>query len=423
MSEQANRIQVPQRRWEQVRLKWLFQPSADANRPDEEVLSVYRDYGVIPKSSRRDNFNVTPQNLDRYLLVRPGDLVVNRMKAWQGSLGISQHRGIVSGDYEVLRPRSDDLQPRFAHHLLRSSVLVSEYRGRSTGIRPSQWRLYWEQMGNIAVPVPCVEEQRRIADFLDRETAQIDALVEKQEQLIAGLRERRVAVVSDALTAADDSFLVPLKYMLAGIDQGISPQAEARLADEPGTWGVLKTGCVNRGTFRQEEHKRLPDDFEVDQRLAVKVGDVIVSRASGTPALVGSAAIVRSVRYNLILSDKLFRLRSARDVDPQFLAWSLNGSWYRSQVHQSISGAEGLANNLPLSSLRSFKLFRPTLGDQRRIVEYLNEQTAKIDALIGKAEEFIGLARERRAALITEAVTGRIDVSTGKAREGALANG
>lgn len=417
MSGQADSRQVPIRHWEQVRLKWLFSPSADANRPAEEVLSVYRDYGVILKSSRNDNFNVTPQNLDRYLLVRPGDLVVNRMKAWQGSLGISQHRGIVSGDYEVLRPRSGGLESRFAHHLLRSSDLVSEYRVRSTGIRPSQWRLYWEQMADIVVAVPCVEEQQRIADFLDHQTAKIDALIAKQEQLVACLRERRTALVSDAFSATDDSFLVPLKHMVAGIDQGVSPQAEARLADEPGTWGVLKTGCVNHGVFRQEEHKRLPDNFEVDHRLAVTAGDVIVSRASGTPALVGSAAIVRSVGFNLILSDKLFRLRPARDVDPQFLAWSLNGSWYRSQVHWSISGAEGLANNLPLSSLRSFTIFRPNLGEQRRIVEYLNEHSAKIDAMIAKAQELIGLARERRAALVAEAVTGRIDVSTGKVRE------
>jgi type I restriction enzyme, S subunit len=201
VSEQANRLQASQRRWEQVRLKWLFQPSADANRPDEEVLSVYRDYGVVPKSSRSDNFNVTPENLDRYLLVRPGDLVVNRMKAWQGSLGISQHRGIVSGDYEVLRPRSIHLQSRFVHYLLRSSVLVCEYRVRSTGIRPSQWRLYWEQMGNIAVPVPCVEEQRQISDFLDRETAQIDAIIAKQEQLTETLRERREATIRSLLVS------------------------------------------------------------------------------------------------------------------------------------------------------------------------------------------------------------------------------
>lgn len=401
---------APAESWALTRLGWLFEPVSQREHPHEVVLSVFRDHGVVPKASRSDNFNRTPENLDPYQLVEPGDLVVNRMKAWQGSLGMSTHRGIVSPDYEVLRPVRADVVPQYLHLLLRSRPLVDQYGMRSTGIRPSQWRLYWDQMKTIEVALPPLAEQRAIADFLDRETAQIDTLIAKQEKLIETLHERRAGVIDHALEVAASSIPIALKFALSGVDQGVSPQADAGLADEPGSIGVLKAGAVNRGVFRQNEHKRLPAGFEFDPVIRVKVGDVIVSRASGSPDLVGSCGIVDRLDYQLILSDKLFRLRPADGTDGRFLSWTLNGRRYRALVRQSISGAEGLANNLPLRALLGFSFVFPPLDSQRRIAGYLDEQTSKMDALIAKTERFIELSKERRTALITAAVTGQIDV-------------
>lgn len=187
-----------------VRLKRLFEPSSNANYPDEQVLSVYRDYGVIPKTSREDNFNRTPENVARYLLVRPGDVVINRMKAWQGSLGVSEHRGIVSGDYEVVRPLTDRLSPRFVHLFLRSPRMVAEYAIRSTGIRPSQWRLYWDQMGMIEIPVPPISQQIEAVERIDEQTAKIDMLIEETQRFIELSKERRAALITAAVTGQID---------------------------------------------------------------------------------------------------------------------------------------------------------------------------------------------------------------------------
>lgn len=189
---------------ERIRLKYVFESSSEANYPDEEVLSVYREYGVIPKASRSDNFNRTPENVERYLRVRPGDLVVNRMKAWQGSLGISPHRGIVSGDYEVARPIDTHWLSTFAHEYLRSPRMIAQYALRSTGIRPSQWRLYWDQMGDIEVPVPTRETQLRIVDELTTQTGKIDTLIERTQRFIELARERRAALITAAVTGQID---------------------------------------------------------------------------------------------------------------------------------------------------------------------------------------------------------------------------
>jgi type I restriction enzyme S subunit len=187
-----------------VKLKYLFAPSSEANHPAEEVLSVYRDYGVIKKASRDDNFNRTPPNVERYLLVRPGDLVVNRMKAWQGSLGVSEYRGIVSGDYEVVRPFDDRLMPRFAHLFLRSPRMIAEYAVRSTGIRPSQWRLYWGEMGQIEMPVPAASHQESVVWRIDEQTSKIGALIAESERFIELARERRSALITAAVTGQID---------------------------------------------------------------------------------------------------------------------------------------------------------------------------------------------------------------------------
>lgn len=182
-----------------VKLRFLFAPRNERANGDEEVLSVYRDYGVIPKNSRSDNHNVTPEDLSNYRRVSVGDLVVNKMKAWQGSVAISDFEGIVSGDYQVLRPITTRFSSQFAHHILRSSRMIREYRIRSKGIRPSQWRLYWEDLADIRVPVPDLPVQESIERrFVD--IAEQDPVGESLESLRQLLEERRAALITAAVT-------------------------------------------------------------------------------------------------------------------------------------------------------------------------------------------------------------------------------
>ena len=182
-----------------VKLGFLFAPRNERANGDEEVLSVYRDYGVIPKNSRSDNHNVTPEDLSNYRRVSVGDLVVNKMKAWQGSVAISDFEGIVSGDYQVLRPITTRFSSQFAHHILRSSRMIREYRIRSKGIRPSQWRLYWEDLADIRVPVPDLPVQESIERrFVD--IAEQDPVGESLESLRQLLEERRAALITAAVT-------------------------------------------------------------------------------------------------------------------------------------------------------------------------------------------------------------------------------
>lgn len=179
---------------------WSFmQPVEQRERPDLDPLSVYRDHGVVPKASRSDNFNKTPEDVSRYLAVEPGDVVVNKMKAWQGSIAVSQFHGIVSPDYLVCRVDRGG-NSRFLHYALRSPRMRSDYAVRSEGIRPSQWRLQWDQMRTLTVPMPPPERQAALAEACEAAITRIDALSDAASRQIAALRERRQAVITAAVS-------------------------------------------------------------------------------------------------------------------------------------------------------------------------------------------------------------------------------
>lgn len=416
--------------WSVAPLGSMFRRVKETGHPQLELLSVYRDHGVLPKSSRDDNFNKPSDDLATYQRVIPGDVVVNKMKAWQGSVSVSSYEGIVSPAYFVYRSSSlgvSRISSRYLHYFLRSLPLIATYGAKSSGVRPNQWDLDPAAFETTPVHLPPLAGQDYIANFLDRETAKIDALIAKQEQLIATLQEDRIATITHAVTRGLDPgvelegtgsdvldaipsgwTLVSLRRVLIRVDQGVSPQASGELAD-PG-WGVLKAGCVNGGKFEERQHKKLDPDFDIDPAIVVRSGDLLVNRASGSPELVGSAAIVGELHYSLILSDKIFRLVLNDRADTHFLKWVLNCRVYRDQVKQHISGAEGLANNLPSSSLRGFRIPLPGICEQRQIAAFISARTGEIDRLIEKCDSSVGLLREYRTALITDAVTGKIDV-------------
>lgn len=284
------------------------------------------------------------------------------------------------------------------------------------------------KLGGIKIPLLPHPEQTQIARFLDHETARIDALIEEQQRLIELLKEKRQAAISHAVTKGLDPTVpmkdsgvewlgeVPahwdvcsLRRVIGAVEQGWSPECEAIPADED-AWGILKAGCVNRGVFNPEENKTLPADLEPISAYEIRAGDILMSRASGSPELVGSTALLGEVRKRLMLSDKIFRIHLEKKVSGSFFVWVMNAQFMRAQIEQALSGGNGLANNLPQSSLLAFWLAVPSRREQEVIAEYINELTARMDELISQGDIAVKFLQERRSALISAAVTGKIDV-------------
>ena len=148
--------QVPHH-WTSTKIGRLFRQVKRQGFPDLTVLSIYREYGVIERASRDDNANRVPDDLEKYQLVEVNDLAINKMKAWQGSLGVAAMRGITSPDYVVFRPLHRE-DPRFLHFLLRNQLLTTVYLSMSNGIRTSQWRLEPDRFVDLRVFLPPLQE-------------------------------------------------------------------------------------------------------------------------------------------------------------------------------------------------------------------------------------------------------------------------
>jgi type I restriction enzyme, S subunit len=175
-------------------------PVSIKNHPNEELLSVYRDYGVIVKSTRDDNHNRASENLASYKLVEPNYLVINKMKAWQGSLGISEFRGIVSPAYITCKTDKKVISRDYLHHLLRCRTYINEYNRLSYGVRNDQWDMRYDDFKYVPVLLPPVFEQKVIADYLDTQTTQIDQIIQTLNTQIGKLKELRKTLINDVVT-------------------------------------------------------------------------------------------------------------------------------------------------------------------------------------------------------------------------------
>ncbi|MFC0623640.1 restriction endonuclease subunit S [Kribbella deserti] len=344
------------------------------------------------------------------LSIRAGDVVV--VEGGQGGFGRAAYvdEDLAGWGFQNsisrLRPIGD-VDGRFiAFYLiaLRASGFIRAYSNVV-----SMPHLTAEKLGRMPMPMPRVEEQRAIADYLDHETARIDTLIEEQQRLIEMLRERRRAAVEEAVAIIATSG-ARLKHLIRSVRQGWSPQCYSWPADGVKTWAVLKAGAANGGRFRPMENKELPKDEVPRPDIVVARGDLIVARAN-TRELVGSAAVVEGDFPRLMLCDKLyaFSLDESR-ADSRFVAAVLGSRRWRDLIELEATGVSHSMLNITQSNIVNLPMPLPPVDEQRSIVAHLNSETAKTDQLIAETEQFIQLARERRTALITAVVTGQADV-------------
>lgn len=210
------------RRWHKSSIRAIARLRNQRGQPDLPLLSVYRDYGVILKSSRDDNPNPAGQDLSAYKVVQPGNLVLNKMKTWQGSLGVSTHLGIVSPAYIVCALR-EDVNQRFIHYLLRSDPYVYEYNRISYGVRLGQWDMRYDEFKRIPLYLPPEPEQEQVVTFLDGRLNELSQLIRKYRQLVGVtarsitekrkslLHEYRRSLIAEVVTGRVDVRDIPVE--------------------------------------------------------------------------------------------------------------------------------------------------------------------------------------------------------------------
>src|SRR5690554_5812925 len=400
--------------WQQVPLWTLFTRVKRTGFGGEELLSVYRDYGVIPKSSRDDNFNKASDDLSAYQLVEPGDLAINKMKAWQGSVAISQYRGIVSPAYHIYSSVNSE-SSRYLHHLFRSKEYISGYLANSKGIRVNQWDLEPQQHSRMPVLLPPLAEQFQIARFLDHETVKIDALIQEQEGLIELLQEKRQAVISHAVTKGLDPD-VPMK------DSGVE-----WLGEGPAHWTIRKGSYIGR-LFGSDP---VPESMVLEEgripflkvaslsasNIDVSSWDWFVSSEYQGALRPAKNFIVFPKRGAAIFLNKVNVVNRKAVIDPNLMGWEISEG-HVTEFYAHVLKCRGLSELADVSTVPQInnkhvapEMFPvPPVEEQRGIVRFLETRIQEMERLNESAKKSIELLMERRSALISAAVTGKIDV-------------
>ncbi|MCB9267887.1 MAG: restriction endonuclease subunit S, partial [Lewinellaceae bacterium] len=336
--------------WKPIKINNFTKIVSERNHPEEELLSVYRDYGVIKKESRDDNHNKPGENLSNYKLVKPDYLVLNKMKTWQGSLGISKYRGIVSPAYITCKLTKNNIYPPFLHNVLRCRNYVFEYNRISYGVRTDQWDMRYDEFKNIPVFFPNLEEQKAIATFLDHKTAQIAHYIQFKEKTIALLEERKAAIINQAVTRGLDA---DVKMKDSGIEW---------LGEVPEGWEVKKlwylisyitSGSRGWGNYYSEKgavfirvgniskNKDIslnledlifvsPPSSSEGKRTLIVLNDVLLAI---TGATIGSVALIDKDLGEAYVNQHTALMRPIKEkINPKWLAYSLLSEYCQTQI-------------------------------------------------------------------------------------------
>ncbi|MFT8809510.1 restriction endonuclease subunit S [Gluconobacter sp.] len=387
----------------------LFRRVKRNDHAEKELLSVYRDYGVIPKSSRDDNFNKPSDDLAAYQLVKKNDLVINKMKAWQGSCAVSNFEGIVSPAYFVFSSISNNFG-KFIHYLLRCDLYISYYYSISKGVRPNQWDLDPETHSRMPVILPPLPEQQAIASFLDRECGKIDALIAEQERLIALLAEKRQAVISHAVT------------------KGLNPNASMKdsgipwIGMVPEGWEVKKVSHdftaekgKNGQLLTKEYCSEISGDFPVysgqteNNGVMASINSYEFDFDNGVIFSTTVGAKAMSLKFlcgKFSLSQNCMIIFPKNNIIPEYSYYAFMPlfDYERSLI------PDHMQPSFRISDLYNFSYVMPPFDEQIMILNFIKKKEMKLTSTEREVQRQITLLKERRAALISAAVTGKIDV-------------
>jgi len=394
MTEAKNWVSVP---------IWSFARRVDRRgHGASELLSVYRDYGVVPKSSRDDNFNKASEDLDAYQFVQRGDLVLNKMKTWQGSLAVSEFEGIVSPAYFVCKLTNDN-HPKFLHYLLRSAPMVAEYGKYSKGIRPNQWDLPFDEFKSIEVKLPPLDEQRRIADFLDDQVTRIDELITIRAKQVSDVEAGRISKISEMMLTSTNNEMVMRRLLSRRPEYGANEAADHENPDWPRY--IRTTDVTPEGSLRPDTFKSLPP--EIARPYLLNDGDLLFTRSGAT---VGKSFIYRDEWGDAAYAGYLIRMTVNRNLAiPEWVKFFSETENYWMQIAEN--SIQATIPNVSAERYGNLRLPVPSIEKQTLLVAEFEKLTSAARALSHAIKQSIRILKERKSALITAAVTGQLNVA------------
>ena len=406
--------------WAIMRTKQMFRlviEKAPANNK-MELLSVYTHIGVRPRKSLEQRGNKA-STTDGYWVVKEGDIICNKLLAWMGAIGASHYQGVTSPAYDILRPIKS-CNTDYYHFLFRTKKYLQQFKIRSRGIMDMRLRLYFDQFGQIPIPVPPRREQDQIVAYLRAQDAHIARFIKTKRDLIKLLTEQKLRIIDHAISRGLDTAVAlkasgiewlgevpehwevkPLKRWVRlnarTLGQKTRPDFEFRYVD---------IGSVQTGRLVKELERIRFEAAPSRARRVLRQGDTIISTVR---TYLKAIWYVGEDADDLIASTGFAVLTPGKNVEPEYLGYVIQSSTFVNRVAANSIGiaypaiAETVLGRFPVA-------FPPTVEEQQAIVAHIKTESAPLDDAITRTEDEIKLIREYRDRLIADVVTGQVDV-------------
>ena len=392
-------------RWRFFRGKQLFriidERSSDGT---EELLAVSHITGITPRIQK----NVTmfqSESLVGYKLCQVGDVAANTMWTWQGALGVSKYAGVISPSYNVYRQNGDIYNPRFLDLLLREKQMVDVYHSLSTGIRPSRLRLYPDVFLTIHFPIPPREEQEQIVRFLDWKVSAIDKLIATKEKQLSILKELLQAKIEKQLHVYPISNTLRLKQ-LGTFSKGGGFSRDNLVETE--TYPAILYGDI----YTQYEYKTsvIPhhiDGIAYSASRKISKGDIVMAGTGETKDDIGKSILYMGNQSVAVGGDVIIFHPNAKN-NAEYLLYQLYSQ--AALKHRYISSKGDIIVHIYPTAIGNILITLPCVHDQKKAVKRINANIHRVNKTLHLLNEQISNLNELKTRLISDAVTGKIDV-------------
>ena len=406
--------------WTTTRGKNILQLMKRPPDADDEVITCFRDGEVtLRKNRREEGFTFSDKEIG-YQGIKKGDLVIHGMDGFAGAIGISDSDGKGSPVLVVCTTKENS---RYLLYYLRTLAMQDVFLALATGIRERSCDLRWNKVADLLFPVPGINEQRRIADYLDRKCSQIDDIIAWQQEVIEKLKAYKLSIITEAVTKGLNPD-VPMKdsgvewigeipahwenrKMISILSMRVvdGPHESPELYDEGIPYisaTAIENGKINFDLMRGYISKEYCD--VCDLRYKPQLHDILVIKLG---ASTGQVAIVETMdRFNIWVP--LAAVRCNEKADPYFVYYAFQSDYFLKQME--MSWTYGTQQTLGVKSIERLRIMLPTLEEQNEIVSYLKNKCDSIDTLVINKENLINKLVDYKKSLIYEVVTGKKEV-------------
>jgi type I restriction enzyme, S subunit len=421
-SEQLWLGNIPEH-WNLINPKWLFGNSSIKNHPNEPLLSATQEQGVVPRDEVENRVVMPLKDLENFKLVENGDFVIS-LRSFQGGIEYSNYKGLVSPAYTVLKP-SKDVFHGFYKYLFKSATYINILASNVKSIRDGK-NISYDDFSSIKIPYPALSDQQAIANFLDCKIAQIDTLIKKKQRQIDLLQEQRTALINHAVTKGlnpnapmKDSGIEWLGEMpshwqvkklkqLSDLQSGLT-LGKSYTGKELRSRPYLRVANVQDGYLDLNDIKYIDLPSEEVSRYELQAGDVVVTEGGDFDKL-GRGYVWEGQIDGCLHQNHIFAIRPYSTTLTSYYLSLIMGSQHGKNYFTSAAKQTTNLATTNSTQLKNLPIILPPLEEQENIIAYVSNKAGTIDKTIENTYLLIEKLQEYRTALISEAVTGKIDV-------------